>query len=1030
MKRNIQRVPFWLLTVSLAAVLTMVGPSASAQTGWSQSNACPGWNNPTNFTQGMSGNIAQDTYKGWRGRLGDKSCTVPNAATGATGIDWQATDIAAGAMATTMMTTGGDCALFPGTNMNARAFTILDSNTTCSGHPANRDPNTGDLLPYVPTHFNTYDTTGLTINTNLAKTVRVGDACGRTSGSPNAEALYYYMYVEPKNAMMFLYYACVIEAPYAASGHGTNQDPAFMIRVTTKNSAGEWVQASPTGYYPSGSVCDTLAYFITSTPYGTGSGQSPTGIQNGVNGWHYYASSYGTGYSNPEHVWWKEWSKVSLNLSSLMYSNVRIEVMVSDCCMTQHFSYAYICGECRPMTINSSGCPAGMSTDVTTLAAPRGLDNYVWKASEYGVSATTSLGLPDSDPNSTAYFTFRQLTDDIGTEADSAYLYHVQAEDFNVTYRPNAAHQQGIPASPDSVGNRQTFCCTMTSAINPAKPFDANLYVNVQNTKPTMDIDSLSKCGGDVVLHNRSYVPGDMDRVNLPATTWSFYHNPLCLGQADTVITGDTAAINFTTSEMQGVKVRTNTHQVNPDDPECYSEAIYPIRPLQKPVGGYIISQDVLCDDDPTTLTDTTPGSTYRIWMFRDTAANSSMELTDSLIGVGDNHRSVTRPFSHAIEPIDMLVRNGNFYLNPQNTSDTIWCENIIRDTVSVFLHPELQVVGDTIVCQGTLTDATVSAIGVENCTYQWSTSLNSITGNIPSGNHLAVVPYADTSTYYVRVTSPQGCVAWDSIHAYLVSPRLTMLPADGRVCPGDTVTLIGSNANSYTWSASPTDVSLTGQEDQMVVNVVPRQNTTYTLVGHGGTGDNICDASPLTTQVTIYPYPVPQVHLNPGIIDSENPVSTLRDDSPYSETSSWVFSGGETVAGREVTHTFEEATGADSVYVTLINANELGCETVYPFAIPVNLYTAWFPNIFTPGSEDQNSTFRLFTINAYEFFHIYIYNRRGELVFDSDDPEFVWDGTMDGKPCPQGTYVYVCRFRKPGTNNLAQLHGSVTLVR
>ena len=81
-------------------------------------------------------------------------------------------------------------------------------------------------------------------------------------------------------------------------------------------------------------------------------------------------------------------------------------------------------------------------------------------------------------------------------------------------------------------------------------------------------------------------------------------------------------------------------------------------------------------------------------------------------------------------------------------------------------------------------------------------------------------------------------------------------------------------------------------------------------------------------------------------------------------------------------------------------------------------------------GSEDQNSTFRLFTINAYEFFHIYIYNRRGELVFDSDDPEFVWDGTMDGKPCPQGTYVYVCRFRKPGTNNLAQLHGSVTLVR
>jgi gliding motility-associated-like protein len=377
-----------------------------------------------------------------------------------------------------------------------------------------------------------------------------------------------------------------------------------------------------------------------------------------------------------------------------------------------------------------------------------------------------------------------------------------------------------------------------------------------------------------------------------------------------------------------------------------------------------------------------------------------------------------------------MLVRNGLYWLNPENTLDTIWCENTIYDSVHVFLHPALLVVGDTIVCQGTLTDATVTAVGVDSCTYQWSTSLNSITGGIQPGNHLAVVPYADTSTYYVRVTSPQGCVAWDSIHAYLVSPRLSMSPADGRICPGDTVILVGSNANSYTWTASPNDPSLTGQDTAATVMVTPQQSTTYTLVGHGGSGDNICDATPLTTQVTVFPYPVPTVNINPGIVDSEDPVVMLRDESPYSVASTWVFDGGEIVEGREVTHTFEEATGVDSVYVTLKNVNELGCQTVYPFGIPVNLYTAWFPNIFTPGSEDVNSTFRLYTINRYEIFHIYIYNRRGELVFDSDDPEFEWDGTYKGSPCPQGTYVYICRFRKPGTFNLSEIYGSITLVR
>ena len=1034
MKKNVERVPFWLPAIVLAALLTMAVPSANAQGGWSQSTACPGWNNPLNFTQGMGGSTSAGTYHGWEGRTGVKGETVPNALTGETGITWSSTVVTASQMANKQMNIGTsssypDCARFPGPSTDAthsKCFAILDTNTQCTGYTANRDPNTGssasNQLWYVPTWYNVYDSTA-SVQTNLYRSVRVGHACGRESGTDNASAVYYYMNVTPQNAMLYLYYACVFESP----SHTNAQNPVFIIRVMKQNSAGTWVQASPTGYYPGGTnQCDTLAYMISSTLATSGGSVTP-----GSNGWHSHTSTIGY-RGGSQSLYWKDWTKVVLNLSSLLYSNVRIEVMVTTCSMTQHYSYAYICGECRPMKIESSGCPAGMSTDVTTLTAPRGLISYSWAASEYGYSEVSNLGLANSDPNSTAYFTFRELTS--GTEEDTAYVYHVQADDFRVSYRPNSAHVQGIPVTPtsplipDSIGNKQVFRCTMESYIDPAKHFFSDMYVGVQNTKPTMDVDSLIICGGDVYLRNRSYVPGDPDLVDLPSTKWSFYHNASCLGTADTVMFGDTVTMHFDSPSMQGVRVRTNTH--TDGDEECYSEAVYPIRPLQNPVGGFTVSPQVLCDDDPTTLVDTTSNSTYRVWMFRDADENSSMDLTDHLVGVGENNRTYSRSFTHSVEPIELMARNGKFYLNPENTSDTIWCENTIRDSAFVFLHPELEVVGDTIVCHGTLTDATVTAVGVDDCVYQWSTTLGSITGNIPQGNHLAVTPYADTATYYVRVTSPQGCVAWDSIHAYLVTPRLSILPADGRICPGDVVTLTGSNANSYTWSASPDDPSLEGQEAQDVIMVTPRQNTTYTLVGHGGSGDNLCDATPLTTDVTVFPYPVPQVHLNPGIIDSENPVVVLRDDSPYSVTSSWVFDGGETVNGQEVTHSFEESTGADSVYVTLINANELGCQTVYPFAIPVNLYTAWFPNVFTPGSEDENSRFRLYTINAYEHFHIYIYNRRGELVFDSDDPEFVWDGTYNGTPCPQDTYVYICRFRKPGTYNLSKIHGSVTLVR
>ena len=143
-----------------------------------------------------------------------------------------------------------------------------------------------------------------------------------------------------------------------------------------------------------------------------------------------------------------------------------------------------------------------------------------------------------------------------------------------------------------------------------------------------------------------------------------------------------------------------------------------------------------------------------------------------------------------------------------------------------------------------------------------------------------------------------------------------------------------------------------------------------------------------------------------------------------------WQFHDGQTATGREVSHRFDNCIGMDSVPVTLTSYNVLDCPTVYHFGVPVNVFTAWFPTAFTPGSSDGNDKFSLYTINEYQFFHIYIYNRRGELVFDSDDVHFVWDGTKDGEPCPQGAYVYTCRFRKPGTTTLSSQQGTVTLIR
>ena len=944
---------------------------------WSQQCACPGWNNPANF--GVS-----DAYNYYLGQTGNRNDGAPNVMTGSLGGMALTSPMSMkSAMANVTFSSYGDCAGIPNPN---NAFRIMQASE-------GSDPCTQNQLPYVPSaQFNTYDTGGV-VNTNLTRSIRIGDACG----GHNTNSLFYNIRVTPENAMLYIYYACVVEDP-GGGGHGSQADPSFVIRVLRQNAAQQWVQIS-----------DTLAYMETATEPSRGGV-----LVNGQNGWHHSNSSYA--------VWWKQWTKVCLNLTKYLNTQLRIQVVIGDCSYSQHFAYAYICGECRPMDIQSSGCPAGLSTNVTTLMAARGMQNYVWYASEWGVAEPTSSCNPGGDND---YFTFRQLTDDNST----LHTYNVQASDFRVTRRRNA---NGIPVVCDSVGNWQTFRCKMTSALDPAKPFDSYLYVNVQNKKPSMDVDSLFACDGSATLWNKSYVPGDHSLVIPDSTRWWFYDNPYAIGEPLSSSTGDSTVTHFNDTELKGVRVRTYT-----TDASCYSEAIYPIQPRENPrVTGMLIqgpnpdAPRVLCDTASAMLRDTARGENFwREWSFRASdAPDSDTSLSVKIVQHGDEERTITRSFTHGVEPIELRVFNGTYSINPFDLYDTTWCQTLVRDTIAVFLHPELEVVGDTVVCEGSTTDATVRAIGVDSCTYQWSRTLGEVTGNLPVGPNLRVTPYADKAVYYVKVTSPQGCVAWDSIHAYVVRPKLSMVPEDGRICPGDVATLVGSEAHHYSWSASPADPSLEGQENADHINVSPTKTTVYTLIGHGS---NDCDATPLRKTVTIVPLPVPSVKLTPGFIDTDKPTVILRDQSTYGVSSSWQFNDGSSASGREVSHVFDNCIGYDSVMVTLTSYNSLECPTVYPFWIPVNVYTAWFPTGFTPGSGDGvNNKFKLYTINEYLFFHIYIYNRRGELVFESDDVHFEWDGTKDGNPCPQGAYVYTCRFRKPGTTTLGTVQGSVTLIR
>ena len=74
---------------------------------------------------------------------------------------------------------------------------------------------------------------------------------------------------------------------------------------------------------------------------------------------------------------------------------------------------------------------------------------------------------------------------------------------------------------------------------------------------------------------------------------------------------------------------------------------------------------------------------------------------------------------------------------------------------------------------------------------------------------------------------------------------------------------------------------------------------------------------------------------------------------------------------------------------------------------------TIYIPNTFTPNGDGMNDTFGV-SGEAIKDFNMIIYNRWGQMIFETSDANIQWDGTYDGQKAPQGAYAYTLTAQGP----------------
>lgn len=187
-----------------------------------------------------------------------------------------------------------------------------------------------------------------------------------------------------------------------------------------------------------------------------------------------------------------------------------------------------------------------------------------------------------------------------------------------------------------------------------------------------------------------------------------------------------------------------------------------------------------------------------------------------------------------------------------------------------------------------------------------------------------------------------------------------------------------------------------------------------------------------VTDMICVFPNPIASFEVNNDVLNGFNQTVDFINLSQNADTYTWHF-GIPGKVSDQVNPSFTYPDVSDQYVIWLIAQNSFGCVDSTSKVISVDIEPVYYiPNAFTPDGDKLNNSFLpVFTsgFDPYNF-KMLIFNRWGEVMFESNDARFGWDGSYGGKIMQDGVYIYQIEFRDLETDKRYKVNGHVTLVK
>lgn len=317
----------------------------------------------------------------------------------------------------------------------------------------------------------------------------------------------------------------------------------------------------------------------------------------------------------------------------------------------------------------------------------------------------------------------------------------------------------------------------------------------------------------------------------------------------------------------------------------------------------------------------------------------------------------------------------------------------------------------------------------VPGTTFNWT-----FTGGTPSSSNDASpsgISFPAPGQYQVAlVTQTTGCPPDSSMDtiSVLTNPAVSMYSDISNGCPPLTVQLINTSpalpGGSYIWNTGYGTIDTTSVDTLTVTYInAGLYYPQLTLIS----SENCSTTDTIDTPIEVYPYADASFYFTPLEPTDLDPVVTFSNNE-LNGLCSYYFGDGDSSTECNSSHAFPD-TGLYQVQLIVTSSN--GCiDSAYRIIEVKKFFTLYIPNAFSPNHDGRNDLF-VVTGEGIEDYNLRIFNRRGQMVFTSDNIGIYWNGSHreTGKQVPLGTYLYDLRV-EDNNHKKHQFNGMVNVIR